>query len=59
MPQIILIKGLKKLMVLHRYNAPIGGIKDKKEWYTAPQYALCENPQMSLFDYFDKEDVLK
>lgn len=45
-------------------NASTGGLKDKKGWRTALRYALCENPidenpQITLFDFFDEEDSPK
>lgn len=64
------IRNWKGLMPEERWwlytttNASTGGLKDKKGWRTALRYALCENPidenpQLSLFDFFDEEDVPK
>lgn len=62
------IRNWKGLMPEERWwlytmtNASTGGIKDTKGWRTALRYALCENPvqenpQMTLFDYWDEEDL--
>ena len=64
------IRNWKGLMPEERWwlytmtNASTGGLKDKKGWRTALRYALCENPieenpQMTLFDFFDEEDLKK
>ena len=64
------IRNWKGLMPEERWwlytttNASTGGLKDKKGWRTALRYALCENPidenpQITLFDYFDEEDTKK
>lgn len=62
------IRNWKGLMPEERWwlytmtNASTGGIKDKKGWRTALRYALCENPieenpQMTIFDFYDEEDL--
>ena len=62
------IRNWKGLMPEERWwlytttNASTGGLKDKKGWRTALRYALCENPieenpQLSLFDFFDEDEA--
>ena len=62
------IRNWKGLMPEERWwlytttNASAGGLKDKKGWRIALRYALCdtpikEDPQISLFDYWDKEEI--
>ena len=62
------IRNWKGLMPEERWwlytmtNASTGGLKDKKGWRTALRYALCENPvqenpQMTIFDLWDEEDL--
>ncbi|MBR2257285.1 MAG: DUF3780 domain-containing protein [Blautia sp.] len=64
------IRNWKGLMPEERWwlytmtNASTGGIKDSKGWRTALRYALCENPiqedpQISVFDFWDEEDLKK